>query len=205
MDAPLPAESAAGRRSVGIVGVALGGLAAGVAVPALGFLVWFYWREVLGLLVVAALVSGVAFLTVTNRRRVERERAAELRGLARLERVDVMSGDQFEELTARLLERDDFRRVEVVGRAGDRGVDVLALAPDGRELAVQCKRQARAVTADRVRNLIGAVHSTYAGRVGVLVTNNHFTAQARDEARGRLVLVDRDDLARWMDGEPLAF
>jgi restriction system protein len=80
---------------------------------------------------------------------------------------------------------------------------VLARTPDGRGLTVQCKRQARPVPADRVRNLIGAVHGVHAGSVGVLVTSNTFTRQALDEGCKRVVLVGRDQLAAWMDGQSL--
>ncbi|WP_051468537.1 restriction endonuclease [Actinomadura oligospora] len=210
MDAPLPSDHPAARRPPGRVGSAVAGLAAGLLAT---ILLWFYWEQILSLLFVGAVVAGGVGLFVRHRRQIAREheaelraREAELRERAHLDRVDVMSGVEFEELTARLLERDGFLDVEVVGRSRDRGIDVLATAPDGRELAVQCKRQAKPVGADRVRNLIGAVHSSYAGRVGVLVTNNTFTAQAREEAGrvepGRLFLVGRDDLARWMDGGP---
>ncbi|ACY97010.1 MULTISPECIES: restriction endonuclease [Thermomonospora] len=188
--------------------VAVLSLAAGVVVPILLFsvvrLVIDHWRLLLSLLAVGALAAAAAGGVVIRRRQIERERQWRLREIAHLDRVDVMTGDEFEELTAELLRRDGFRGVQVVGRAGDRGVDVLATSPGGRRIAVQCKRQKGKVTADRVRNLVGALNVTYPGRLGVLVTNNTFTAQAAEEAAaGGLLLVDRDLLARWMDGDPL--
>ncbi|GLY89446.1 hypothetical protein Airi02_073750 [Actinoallomurus iriomotensis] len=54
-----------------------------------------------------------------------------------------------------------------------------------------------------MRNLIGAVHSAYDGHIGILVTSNTFTAPAVDEGAERLILIDRDRLARWMDGDQL--
>jgi len=188
--------------------VALLGLAAGLLIPTVLFfavrLVIGHWRLLLSLLVVGALAATAAGGVVMRRRRIERDRQRRLRQIAHLDRVDVMTGGEFEELTAELLWRDGFRGVQVVGRAGDRGVDVLATAPDGRRIAVQCKRQKGKVTADRVRNLAGALTVTYPGHLGVLVTNSTFTAQAAEEAAaGGLLLVDRDRLARWMDGDPL--
>ncbi|MFC5744533.1 restriction endonuclease [Actinomadura rugatobispora] len=203
MAAPPPARS-----GPHVVVVAGGALVAGALAMTVVFvvapLVAEYWPWIVGVLTVALLLAAGGAVLLVMERRERRRRAERLRELAHLERVDVMTGAQFEELTAELLRRDGFRAVQVVGRAGDRGVDVTALTGDGVKVAVQCKRQQKTVGADRVRNLIGAVHSTYRGHVGVLVTNSTFTRHALDEADGTLVLVDRDALARWMDGEPLA-
>lgn len=184
-------------------GALIAGLVVGVVGTLLVRLVIAYWQWVVALLVLGVVAAVAMAVAVVRQRRAERERERRLREIAHLERVDVMTGEEFEELTAELLRRDGFHSVRVVGRAGDRGVDVLARSPDGRDVAVQCKRQKNKVTADRVRNLIGALQVTYPGHLGVLVTNNGFTAQAIEEATGRLLLVDRDHLARWMDGEPL--
>ncbi|MFC0037692.1 restriction endonuclease [Actinomadura rayongensis] len=166
------------------------------------FLAVTNWQLFLTILIAAAIAGLGGGSLVLIRRREARLRRERLREIAHLDRVDVMSGTDFEFLTADLLRRDGFKSVEVVGRAGDRGVDVLATAPDGRRIAVQCKRQQKKVGSDRVRNLIGAIHGTYAGRVGVLVTNAGFTAPAVDEAAGRVILLDRAALARWMNGRP---
>jgi len=184
-------------------GALIAGLVAGVVGTLLVRLVIVYWRWVVALLVLGVVAAVAMAVAVVRQRRAERERERRLREIAHLERVDVMTGEEFEELTAELLRRDGFRSVQVVGRTGDRGVDVLATTPDGRDVAVQCKRQKKKVDADRVRNLIGALQVTYPGRLGVLVTNNDFTAPAVEEAAGRLLLVDRARLARWMDGDLL--
>lgn len=188
--------------------IALGALLAGGVCAGVAYLVFrlvvAYWPWIVTALAIAAflLITG-AVLTAVERHKA-RVREEQLRAIANLERVDAMTGPQFEDLVARLLERDGYRSVQVVGRAGDRGVDVTAVCPDGRRIAVQCKRQKKTVGSDRVRNLIGAVHGTYTGHVGVLVTSSTFTRPALAEADGRLVLVDRTTLVRWMDGEGLS-
>ncbi|MGW3647667.1 restriction endonuclease [Streptomyces sp. NPDC000878] len=54
--------------------------------------------------------------------------------------MDAMNGRTFERHIAKLLRRDGCTNVVVQGGHGDRGVDIIALAADGRRLVVQCKR-----------------------------------------------------------------
>ncbi|WP_157995789.1 restriction endonuclease [Thermomonospora amylolytica] len=166
-----------------------------------------YWRWLLGLLVIclvaAAAMAAVAAVAL-NGRHAEQERERRLRRIANLDRVDAMTGAEFKELTAELLRRDGFCSVLVVGGARGRGADILATCPDGRDIAVQYKRQKKKATPGQVRGFIGALHVTYSDCVGVFITSSTFTEQAMDEAAGRLLLIDRDRLARWMDGDPLS-
>ncbi|MES9541888.1 restriction endonuclease [Actinomadura sp. NPDC000600] len=161
------------------------------------------WPWLVGVLVLVTVIVGA--ITVLNElaKHEAHQREERLKSIARFERVDVMTGTDFEELIAELLRRDGYRDVAVIGRSGDRGVDITARTPDGRKIAVQCKRQARNVPPDRIRNLIGAVHSTYAGHRGVLVTNSGYTAQAQSEGRGRIVMIGREELGLWMAGTSL--
>ncbi|GII93811.1 restriction endonuclease [Sinosporangium siamense] len=120
---------------------------------------------------------------------------------AALERVDTLSGPEFERLTAALLRRDGFAQVTELGRAGDGGVDLTAVGPGGERLAFQCKRYAGKVGAPEVRNFLGALAFTWAGHTGVLITSGHLTGPAMEEARrADLVVLERDDLARWLSG-----
>ncbi|QKW36240.1 restriction endonuclease [Actinomadura sp. NAK00032] len=192
-------------------GIAFGSLLAGAAgmwllVTAVRVLIHFVqdsWPWLVGVLVLLiVLVGAIAVLKEVAEHEAD-QREERLKSIARFERVDVMTGTEFEELIAELLRRDGYRDVAVIGRSGDRGVDITARTPDGHKIAVQCKRQARNVPADRIRNLIGAVHSTYTGHRGVLVTNSGYTVQARSEGRGRLVMIDREELGFWMAGTSL--
>ena len=105
--------------------------------------------------------------------------------------MDEMEGHEFEYFCADLLEKQGFVDVEVTRGSGDFGVDILA-EKEGVTYAVQCKRYNGPVGVD-------AVLRTYAGRdyydrmVGVVMTNQHFTAPAVAAAEKlRILLWDRD-------------
>ncbi|GGL12867.1 hypothetical protein Sme01_20540 [Sphaerisporangium melleum] len=175
------------------------------AVPLLSAAVKFVqasWPWLLVATLAAGLVVlGVALLAVRSARR---HRDHFLRANARLETIDRMTGERFEHLVAELLRRDGFRKVRVVGKAGDGGVDVLAVAPDGVPFAVQCKRWSGNVGAPHVREFLGALAHTYAGHTGLLVTSSGFTPPAwREGQAASLAMIDRGVLAEWALGTPL--
>jgi restriction system protein len=149
--------------------------------------------------VAAALVSLAALLVaavvVVRRLGAGYRRDALLR--AGLDRLDPR---RFEELTAELLRRDGFRKVRVVGGAGDRGVDVLGVAPDGRPYAVQCKYYTRPLGPGGVRDFVGALRAApYRDHRGVLVISHYLSTQAAETAREQdLIVIDRDRLADWL-------
>lgn len=156
-------------------------------------LVWL----VLGLVALAALSALVWWLRV--RIRLARERWIVSR--TDLASVDAMTGQQFEEHVARLLRTHGYTRVAVVGGASDGGVDVRAQTPDGRPLAVQCKRWRKPVPPNEVRAFLGALAGGHRGYVGMFVSSNGFTREAVREAADGMILVDRHDLGLWMAGE----
>lgn len=155
---------------------------------------WFAAAAVAAL----ALTAAVAFARA--RAQAERERRWLMENME-LEKVDRLTGPEFERLTAGLLRRDGFREVQELGGAGDRGVDLIALAPDGRPFAFQCKRYTGRVGAPEVRNFLGALAYTFAGHTGVLVTSGSLTRHALTEARqADLILIEREVLATWLRG-----
>ena len=89
----------------------------------------------------------------------------------------------FEAFIAKLLEAQGFTSVGLVGRTGDRGVDVIAMDPKGIMTIIQCKRYFRHnVSATPVQRL----HSfavTRNARRKILITTSDFTTQAKEEAR----------------------
>ena len=141
-----------------------------------------------------------AFLVWWARLRLLRSR--ERRALERvdLSEVDLMAGTEFEEHVAMLMRVHDYTAVSVVGGADDGGADVVARAPDGREVVVQCKRWNHPVPPNEVRAFIGVLHSGYAGYEGIFVSSSGFTEAAAAEGDGYMALVDRNALARWMSG-----
>ncbi|WP_181871577.1 restriction endonuclease [Sphaerisporangium album] len=176
-----------------------------VAVPLMNAMVGFV-RASAGWLLVSTLVAAVVAVGVALllARRARRRRDHFLQANARLETIDQMNGEQFEHLVAALLRRDGFRKVRVTGRAGDGGVDVVGVAPDGRVFAVQCKRWSSNVGSPHVRNLLGALAHAYSGHTGLLVTSSGYTSAALREGQGAgLAMLDRRDLAEWALGIPL--
>ena len=102
-------------------------------------------------------------------------------------------GHEFEQYCANLLEEHGFQEVEVTRGSGDFGVDVLAQR-EGISYAIQCKRYDGPVG-------VHAIQEVYAGRdyydcmVGVVMTNQYFTAPAVEVAQKlKILLWDRDYL-----------
>ena len=90
----------------------------------------------------------------------------------------------FERLFQRVLREDGFYQVDVTGRTGDGGIDVIGIIRIGGFLSfrvlVQCKRYKSLIGAGTVRDFRGAMM----GRTdrGLIVTTGHFTQAAKREA-----------------------
>ncbi|MEU4714467.1 restriction endonuclease [Micromonospora purpureochromogenes] len=156
-----------------------------------------YWSAFLASLVAAGVVAvGVA---------VSKQRARERADQAQRDRLiavtDAMSGPEFEQWFARLLVVSGFRQVKVCGGAGDRGADVTAIAPDGRRLVVQCKRQSisNRVGSAAIQRFAGTCRDIHGGEICMLVTNSLFTAGDGIQLARQLniTLVDRHALETW--------
>jgi restriction system protein len=116
---------------------------------------------------------------------------------------DALSPDEFERAIADLCIRDGCAEVEVVGGAGDLGADVLAVAPDGRRLVIQCKRYAEdnKVGSEELQRFGGTCFTVHEADVAILVTSSDFTAPAADYAEQcGIVCVDQQRLREWCEG-----
>ncbi|WP_240468030.1 restriction endonuclease [Streptomyces dangxiongensis] len=114
-----------------------------------------------------------------------------------------LDADEFEQAVAALCERDGCTAVEVVGGAGDLGADVLAMAPDGRRMVVQCKRygDANRVGSQDLQRFGGTCYTVHEADVAVLVTTSDFTAPAVEYAEQCGILcLNRAALDAWSDG-----
>lgn len=105
----------------------------------------------------------------------------------------------FERLAQRLLREAGFQRVDVVGRAGDGGIDgvgVYKMSLVSFPIYFQCKRYAGGVGASVVRDFRGAMAGR--GDKGLIVTTGVFTPGARAEATKDgappVDLIDGDEL-----------
>lgn len=119
-----------------------------------------------------------------------------------LSRVDMMRGDEFEEWLAQHFLEAGYS-VRWVGRGGsDQGADLILEIPH-RRIAVQAKRQNSRVGNSAVQEVVAARHY-YGTDEAWVITNNYFTAKARQLAEGTSVrLIDRDGLVRWLQGTPV--
>lgn len=112
--------------------------------------------------------------------------------------IDLMEGHDFEEFCGELLKAKGFLDVQVTRGSHDYGVDILA-EKDGITYAIQCKCYSSPVG-------IKAVQEAYAGRdyydrmVGVVLTNQYFTAPAVEVAKKlQILLWDRGYLESMME------
>ncbi|WP_345943605.1 restriction endonuclease [Streptomyces sp. SID8352] len=116
---------------------------------------------------------------------------------------EALSPEAFERAIAGLCARDGCSAMEVVGGAGDLGADVLAVAPDGRRLVVQCKRYGgeNKVGSEELQRFGGTCFTVHEADVAVLVTTGGITAPAAEYAeRCGIVCVDGEGLRAWTEG-----
>ena len=100
-----------------------------------------------------------------------------------LEILQKMSPAGFERLAQRILREAGFQKVDVVGRAGDGGIDGRGLYRTSLvsfPIYFQCKRDAGRVGARAVRDFREAMAGR--GDKGLIITTGTFTSAAREEA-----------------------
>lgn len=113
-------------------------------------------------------------------------------------KVDHMDGHRFEKYCATVLQKNGFVNVSVTPGSGDQGVDVIA-EKEGVCYAVQCKCYSSALGNTPVQEVC-AGKSMYNCHVGVVMTNNYFTAGAKQLAeKNGILLWDRDKLQQMID------
>ncbi|AJG91178.1 restriction endonuclease (plasmid) [Bacillus tropicus] len=109
-----------------------------------------------------------------------------------LESIDEMDGYQFEEFVAKLFVEMGYK-AEVTNSSGDYGIDVIAKRK-GLSIGIQAKRYSDKVPNKAVQEVIAGI-SYYKLDQGLVITNNYFTRQAQNQAKGTNVLLwDRDML-----------
>jgi HJR/Mrr/RecB family endonuclease len=136
--------------------------------------------------------GGLLLLALTgwSRSRAARTRIGTLGDLLSL------TPPEFEQAVAGVLARTSYRRVRVVGRAADLGVDIACFDHKGRPVVVQCKRHAPgiAVGSGEVQRFLGSITHAGAHR-GILVTTSRFSAPAVSLAgQHGIELIDGEDL-----------
>lgn len=106
---------------------------------------------------------------------------------------DLMDGHQFEHFCAELLTKNGFNNVSVTPESGDHGIDILA-EKDDITYAIQCKCYSSNIGNAAIQQAHTG-KSLYHKDIAVVLTNQYFTAQAKEEADALGVkLWDRDKL-----------
>lgn len=142
------------------------------------------------ILLIIILIIILAAVIVSILRHVRRTRQADP--------IDEMEGHDFEFFCAQLLEKRGFIDVEVTRGSGDFGVDILA-EKDGVTYAIQCKRYNSPVGVEAVLRTYGG-RDYYGRMVGVVMTNQYFTAPAVEAAQKlQILLWDRGYLDSMME------
>lgn len=119
--------------------------------------------------------------------------------LADLDRVDSMSGEDFEKWLRALFEQRGWK-VRLTPDVGDYGADLL-LEKDGSRVAVQAKRWKRQVGIKAVQEALAA-RDFYRTDKAWVITNSTFTQAAEKQAKASgVILLDRSWLADALKAE----
>lgn len=114
-----------------------------------------------------------------------------------------MDADAFEDAVARLCERDGCHDVRVVGGANDLGADVVAVAPDGRTVVLQCKRYGgtNKVGSQELQRFGGTCFAVHGADVAAVITTSDFTEPAVEYAdRCGILCFGHPALSNWAAG-----
>ncbi|MGW7458418.1 restriction endonuclease [Streptomyces sp. NPDC054797] len=117
-----------------------------------------------------------------------------------MKQIQTMHHSQFERTVASLALRDGYVIKQGRGGSGDLGADVIAVAPEGRTVVIQCKHtQTNASVGSPVlQRLNGTARQIHNADVVAVVTNGYFSAPAETFARSQdIKLIGWRQLERW--------
>lgn len=115
--------------------------------------------------------------------------------------TDDLDGIEFENILAKLFEKMGYT-VLTTPRSGDQGADLL-LEKNGCKTVVQAKRYTNKLDNTPIQEVVAAKYH-YQYNNAMVVTNNYFTAGAKELARTNQVrLVDRDELHQLLIDYPI--
>ncbi|MFI5586346.1 restriction endonuclease [Amycolatopsis sp. NPDC051758] len=151
----------------------------------------------------ALIVAGILCVLLTRwraRRLAWRRQVALSREITR---YGTMAPAEFEQALAVLCARDGCTDVDVTGKAGDLGADVVARSPAGAKVVLQAKRYATTnkVTGPDLQRFGGTCFTVHHAHVAAVVTTSTFTKAAHEYARhAGIRLIDAAGLAAWAGG-----
>ncbi|BBJ37772.1 restriction endonuclease [Streptomyces antimycoticus] len=152
--------------------------------------------------VAVGLLMLLAAVVMRHRRTAPASREEDSLGAADFE---AMTASEFEQAVADLCERDGCQVSRVEGGAGDLGADVLATAPDGRRIVIQCKRYdaTHKVGSQDVQRFGGTCFAVHDAQIAAVVTTSEFTKPAAEYAtQCGILCVDGQELATWASTGP---
>ena len=115
-----------------------------------------------------------------------------------LAQIDAMDGYQFEKCMQDIYKRLGYS-AHHTPLSGDQGADLIITSNEGIRTAVQVKRYSKKVSNKAVQEVVAskAIHKC---TKGVVITNNYFTASARQLANANDIdLVDRNGLRNLIE------
>ncbi len=93
-----------------------------------------------------------------------------------------MTGIQYEYYVANKLQSMGYRNIRVTRGSGDHGADILAISPDRKKCAIQCKHYAGKVGNKAVQEAHAGA-SYYKCDRAIVITNSLYTKQAIQDAK----------------------
>lgn len=149
-----------------------------------------------GLGLIAAGLVVILYSRWRNRRYSQAEaaaRQAQVEHAQHLGQLLVGSGAEFEQAVHSVFAAQGYQ-LEMVGKAGDRGVDLRGVDPGGWPVIIQCKRYGpdNKVSSPAIQGFMGAVVN-HGASSGIFITTSTFTRDARryaEESRVPIWLLD---------------
>lgn len=104
---------------------------------------------------------------------------------------------ELEKFSAQIFSKMGYK-VQLTGKAGDHGIDIILVNPKGQKEIVQCKQWNKPVGEPQIRDLYGAMQHEKAIR-GWLIAPRGFSETARKWAKGKAIeLIDDEQMGRLL-------
>ena len=114
--------------------------------------------------------------------------------------ADSLGGDSFQDFVAEILQENGFTDVEIIGKSGDQGGDLIAITDD-KKIIIQAKRYSidKKISNSAVQEVLGAIRY-YDADIGAVITNTVYTKPAKELAKkAGITLWNRTDLTKFIE------